>query len=202
MAQRPVFQFKITLQGTKPDIWRRIQISDLYTFWDLHVAIQDVMGWKDYHLHHFEVINPITDEKEYMGIATDDDFDILNTLPGWEYRVRDYISIKKNHKISYVYDYGDDWEHLIEFEGEFPKTKESRHYPICLGGKRACPPEDVGGIPGYEEYIIAIADRTHKDHKEFLQWRGKYDPEKFNPKKVKFDNPSKRWKKAFAQEVE
>lgn len=100
----------------------------------------------------------------------------------------------------YSYDYGDGWKHIVEFEGEHPKLKQSRHYPICIAGKRACPPEDVGGIPGYENYILAITDPTHEEHAGLLQWRGKYDPNKFNPKKVKFDNPRKRWDKAFAQD--
>src|SRR5436305_1600776 len=111
MAKRPVFQFKITLQEIHPQIWRRIQISDLYTFWDLHVAIQDAMGWWDYHLHDFKVINPMTGEKEHMGIPADDDFDILNTLPGWNFKVRDYIHA--NEKIIYSYDYGDGWKHIV-----------------------------------------------------------------------------------------
>lgn len=198
MAKRPVFQFKITLQEIHPPIWRRIQISDLSTFWDLHVAIQDAMGWWDYHLHDFKVINPVTGEKEHMGIPSDDDFDILNTLPGWDFKVRDYV--RANEKMIYSYDYGDGWKHMVEFEGEHPKLKQSRDYPICIAGKRACPPEDVGGIPGYENYILAITDPTHEEYAELLQWRGKYDPNKFNPKKVKFDNPRKRWDKAFAQD--
>jgi len=196
VAKRPVFQFKITLQGIHPPIWRRIQISDLCTFWDLHVAIQDAMGWWDYHLHDFKVINPITNKKGHMGIDADDDFDILNTLPGWDFKVRDYISA--NEKMIYSYDYGDGWKHMVEFEGEHSKLKQSRDYPICVDGERACPPEDVGGVPGYENFIIAINDPNHEEHDKFLQWvGGKYDPNKFSPKKVKFDNPRKRWFKAF-----
>ena len=103
---RPVFQFKITLQEIEPAIWRRIQISNYCTFWDLHVAIQNAMGWTDSHLHHFEVIDPDTGDKHCMGIPADeDDFDIHNTLPGWNYRVRDYVS--ENNTMLYLYDYSD-----------------------------------------------------------------------------------------------
>lgn len=198
MAKRPVLQFKIKLQQTHPLVWRRIQISDLCSFWDLHVAIQDAMGWLDYHLHHFEMNHSIQEGKHYMGIPDDDGFeDVLNTLPGWEYRVKDYLVINK--QFIYEYDYGDSWIHLIEFEGEFPK-QENTKYPICLDGERACPPEDVGGIPGYEHFLDIINQPRHPERKSLLTWvGGRYDPDEFNPKKVKFDNPAKRWKKAFEQ---
>jgi len=199
MATRPVLQFKITLQGIVPSIWRRIQISDLCSFWDLHVAIQDAMGWLDCHLHHFEMNHSIEKGKEHMGIPDDDGFDdVLKTLPGWDYRVKDYLIINK--QFIYEYDYGDGWIHLIEFEGEYPK-QDNIKYPVCLDGERACPPEDVGGIPGYEHLIEVINKPKHPERKEILEWvGGSYDPNHFDPKKVKFDNPTKRWKKAFEQE--
>lgn len=192
MAQRPVLQFKVILQQTDPLVWRRIQISDLCSFWDLHVAIQDGMGWEDCHLHHFEVINPQTNQKEYMGIPADaDDFDTLNTLPGWEFLVKDYLS--DNQRMLYVYDYGDDWSHVVEFEGIFPKTKPAKEYPICLDGEMACPPEDVGGGHGYQHFLEAINDPKHEEHHDYLQWVcGSFDSDKFDPTKVKFSNPKKR----------
>ena len=132
MPQHSVFQFKITLEGIEPAIWRRIQISDECTFWDLHVAIQDAMGWKDCHLHHFAVIDPATNKKQLMGIPNDEGFDDNNTLPGWDYQVKNYIAA--NNQMLYVYDYGDDWQHLIEFEGVHEK-KNTTKYPICLAGE-------------------------------------------------------------------
>ena len=100
----------------------------------------------------------------------------------------------------YLYDFGDSWEHLIEFEGEHEKTTEK--YPICLAGERACPPEDVGGIPGYENFLSIIKNPKDKKRKEFLEWvGGKYDPEKFDPKKIKFHNPKTRWKQVFTGDV-
>jgi hypothetical protein len=199
MKTRPVLQFKITLQDIHPVVWRRIQISDLCSFWDLHVAIQDVMGWLDCHLHHFEMNYSIEKGKHYMGIPDDEGFDdVFNTLPGWDYKVRDYLII--NEKFIYKYDYGDNWTHLIEYEGEHPKQAQVK-YPICLAGERACPPEDVGGTPGYERFIKIIAKPGHTERRALLEWvGGKYDPNKFDPKKVKFDNPSKRWRKAFERE--
>lgn len=199
MTTRPVFQFKITLQGIEPKIWRRIQISDLCSFWDLHVAIQDAMDWKDSHLHLFTMNYSVREGKHYLGIPDDDGIDMYKTLPGWEYKVRDYLVI--NERFLYEYDFGDSWEHIIEYEGEYPKQPQSK-YPLCIGGERACPPEDVGGTPGYERFIEAVTTAGHPEQKELLEWvGGKYDPNKFDPKKVKFDNPSKRWKYAFEDDV-
>lgn len=195
MKQRPVLQFKITLLGIEPIIWRRIQLSDLCTFWDLHVAIQDVMGWKDCHLHQFQMKHPASQEGEFFGIPDEDDFNINNTLAGWEYKVKDYLD--SNKAFLYEYDFGDGWEHQIEYEGEHDKQPKQK-YPSCLDGKRACPPEDVGGIPGYYNFVETIQDPESEDHESMLIWvGGHYNPDEFNPKKVKFDNPNKRWKYAF-----
>ena len=71
-----VYQFKISLKGIRPPIWRRIQVPETYTFWDLHVAIQDSMGWLDCHLHEFEIIDPSTGMKVEIGIPIEDDFDM------------------------------------------------------------------------------------------------------------------------------
>lgn len=200
MATRPVLQFKITLQGIEPAIWRRIQISDLCDFWGLHVAIQDAMGWFDCHLHHFEMNHSIEKGKQYMGIPDNEGFDeVFHTLPGWEYRVRDYLVI--NERFRYEYDYGDGWIHLVEYEGEQQK-QNNKKYPLCIAGERACPPEDVGGTRGYEDFIEGIENPDHPEHESMLEWiGGEYNPNKFDPKKVKFDNPTKRWKTAFERDV-
>lgn len=196
MSNKQVLQFKITLSYSTPPIWRRIQIADSCTFWDLHVAIQNVMGWQDSHLHQFSVVNPDTRHKESIGIPVDDGFNDINMLAGWELKVIDYIKSTENKKFTYLYDFGDNWNHLIEFEGE--SEKQQSKYPVCLDGARACPPDDIGGVPGYENFLEAINDTSHEEHEEYLEWvGGKFDPEKFDPKKVKFQNPKTRWKQVF-----
>jgi hypothetical protein len=196
MAKNSIFQFKITLREITLPIWRRIQISNQCTFWDLHVAIQDAMGWTDSHLHEFRVFNPATGKKEYIGIPDDEGEDVHPMLAGWDVKVEHYMRSEANHEIRYLYDFGDNWEHLIEFEGE--QEKQFDKYPVCLTGARACPPENVGGIPGYENFMAIIKNPRHKERKELLEWvGGQYDQEKFDPKKIKFDNPKIRWRKAF-----
>ena len=189
-----VYQFKIALRDTKPPIWRRIQIPETYSFWDLHVAIQDVMGWSDYHLHQFEIIDPTSETKVRIGIP-EGDFD-TEFLPGWKQKIADYFSMK-NRSADYAYDFGDYWEHKIELEKILPREK-GVNYPVCIKGKRACPPEDCGGIWGYEEFLEAIKDPKHEEHEEMLEWiGGAFDPEHFDVEEVSFDDPDKRRKNAF-----
>lgn len=190
-----IYQFKITLKGIEPSIWRRIHVPETYSFWDLHVAVQDAMGWQDGHLHDFAVLNPHTRKKERIGIP-DEDFE-LETLPGWELNISDYISIK-NSTATYVYDYGGNWEHVIKFKKILPRDNETK-YPRCIDGKRACPPEDCGGVYGYQEFLEAIMDPGHEEHEDMLSWAGEdFEPEVFDPHKVRFDDPKKRWNRAFS----
>jgi len=191
-----IFQFKITLKGIRPPIWRRIQVPETYTFWDLHVAIQDAMGWFDSHLHRFEILNHSTGMKEEIGIPDEEfEWDTV-TLPGWEQKIADYFSMN-NTKSEYVYDFGDNWEHIVKLEKILPR-QEGIAYPKCTDGKRACPPEDCGGLWGYEDLLKAITNPKHREHKEMLDWvGGSFDAEHFDIKEVVFENPAQRLKYAL-----
>lgn len=188
MAKRPVYQFKITLEETHPAIWRRIQISDLGTFWDLHVAIQDSMGWLNCHLHQFNM--PPLESKEPVQIALPNgEFDDLNLLTCYETKIREFFS-NDNRFCEYTYDFGDNWIHFIEFEGVYQK-EEGKTYPLCLGGENACPPEDVGGIPGYENFVKIMKDPDHEEHDSMLEWYGSiYNPEYFDVNNIVFNRPT------------
>jgi hypothetical protein len=189
-----VYQFKITLEESDPPIWRRIQVPETYTFWDLHVAIQDAMGWEDAHLHSFDIKKSGLKNKLRFGIPGDD-FDefLMKTLPGWTYKIADYFSMK-NRIAEYTYDFGDDWVHIIKLEKILPREMKAK-YPLCIEGKRTCPPEDIGGVYGYEEFLKIIRNPKHKEHKFMIEWiGGKFDPEQFDVDKIHFDNPDKRLK--------
>jgi hypothetical protein len=189
-----VYQFKVTLMGTKPPIWRRIQVPETYTFWDLHVAIQNAMGWTDSHLHEFEIKDPVDGEKIRIGIPDEDYGD--EVIPDWKRNISKFFS-EKNPRAYYIYDFGDSWEHLIQLEKVQIKEKNI-DYPRCIDGKSACPPEDCGGVWGYEEFIKAIQDPKHKEHEEMLEWiGGKFDPEHFDVKEVKFVDPDKHRRDAL-----
>jgi hypothetical protein len=187
---KQVYQFKIMLLDTTPVIWRRIQVPDSYTFWDLHVAIQDSMGWLDYHLHEFEVLDPSTRDPVSIGLPDADYEEILDCR---KQRLSDFFSVD-NRKAVYTYDFGDNWIHDVLLEEILPRDPSIK-YPTCIGGERACPPEDVGGVMGYDELVKAMKDKKHPDREDFLDWLGReYDPEEFDFRKVSFDDPDERLK--------
>ena len=189
-----VYQFKIILTGSKPSIWRRILVPSNYSFWDLHVAIQDSMGWLDYHLHIFEIKNPATNIKVEIGIPDEEDnvFGRI-VLPDYEERISKYF--KGNNKTAkYEYDFGDRWRHTIKFEKILPASIGEK-YPKCIDGKMACPPEDCSGIGGYYNLLSILNDPKNEDYSETIEWLGgEFDPEKFEPKQVSFDDPKERFK--------
>ncbi|MDT8391888.1 MAG: plasmid pRiA4b ORF-3 family protein [Lentisphaeria bacterium] len=203
-----VYQFKITLQEIEPPIWRRIQVPASYSFWDLHVANQDAMGWLDYHLHAFRFRPKHKQKPIEIGIPCDDGFDEYEVIPGWDVPITRYLD-EPGQAIEYEYDFGDSWHHEILFEGILLKEKGEK-YPKCLAGERACPPEDCGSVHGYHEVIEILQDSDNPDNEEYAEtvaWLkahpGKYhpyDPDVFDPDKVHFDNPKKRWNHAFAED--
>jgi len=141
-----VHQFLIVLAETDPLVWRRIQIPEFCSFWDLHVAIQDAMGWLDYHLHEFRVV---LDSKSgrigRFGIPFDDMLDQPSVQPDWKVKVSDVLNTG-DLPILYVYDFGDDWRHMVVYEGSAQLDRRVK-YPRCVAGASKCPPEDCGGVP-------------------------------------------------------
>lgn len=194
---KQVFQFKIELEGISPTIWRRIQVLPLSNFWDLHVAIQDVMGWTDHHLHHFEIRKKGKREADHLGIPDFDRIvDLKEVYPDWEIPIYQYFA-ELGMEAWYRYDYGDDWVHRVKLEGFIYREKGVK-YPVCIQGERACPPEDSGGVDGYQNLLRILADPKNEEYESTKTWVGKkWEPETFHPDQVVFDNPYKRWVSAF-----
>ena len=192
-----VFQFKIALLDINPSLWRRIVVPETCSFWDLHVAIQDSMGWMDCHLHEFEMNNPKTGKKDHIGIPPEDYFeDDPEVFPGWKKKIAAYFTLD-NASATYRYDFGDNWRHEVVLEKIEPRAT-GVSYPVCIGGERSCPPEDCGGTHGYRELLEIIMDPAHERYGEMTTWAGAtFDPECFDPKKVRFDDPAKRLKRAM-----
>ncbi|MEW5980223.1 MAG: plasmid pRiA4b ORF-3 family protein [Acidobacteriota bacterium] len=187
-----VYQFHITLLDIRPAIWRRIEVPESYSFWDLHVAIQDAMGWLDCHLHEFEIIDPKGKRPVRIGLPDEDFPGVRDVLAGWTVPIARYFRLQ-NPLAFYRYDFGDGWEHEIRLEEVQPRQPR-RKYPRCLEGARACPPEDVGGVGGYRRFLKAIKDPRHPEHRELLGWAGgSFDPDRFNPARVRFDDPNIRF---------
>ena len=196
-----VHQFLITLSHVDPLVWRRIQVPQSYTFWDLHVAIQDAMGWEDRHLHEFRLFDDQTSKVVSIGLPTDMMSPDRPVAPGWtiplsrHFESREWLGLP----ILYAYDFGDGWEHALIHEG-MQTAKRSMKYPRCVSGARHCPPEDCGGPHGYAELLKIIASPKHPQHKSMVEWiGGAFDPDSFDPKRVAFASPKERWTKAFRQ---
>lgn len=190
-----VCQCLVVLPNTDPLVWRRLQVPEAYSFWDLHVAIQDAMGWKDYHLHEFVLVDSKTRRPLRIGIPDDEMPDERPCLAGWKVPMARFLTYGTD-PVRYRYDFGDGWEHTLEFEELLPADGGS--YPRCVGGAGACPPEDVGGTHGYAEFLRTIRNRRHPEHRAMLQWvGGTFDPCRFEPAAIEFDNPRERWKIAF-----
>lgn len=196
-----VHQFLIVLSGTDPLVWRRIRVPQKYSFWDLHVAIQDAMGWLDYHLHEFRLLDVDEQAVVSIGIPGDDEPEDRPVVPGWEVPLSKFFERREWHSppAVYAYDFGDDWEHVLIHEG-MESAEAGRSYPRCVSGSRRCPPEDCGGVSGFAEFLKAIADPKHPEHNSMVQWSGgDYDPDGFTPEAVTFDDPKQRWKRAFEE---
>ena len=191
-----MLQYLVVLAGTDPLVWRRIRVPATYAFWDLHVAIQDAMGWLDYHLHEFRVVDPRPGTTMLIGLPDPDGFDDRSVTPDWTEFPLDYAS-GSPPPIQYAYDFGDDWQHALIFEG-FEQADGRRKKPQCVAGGGACPPEDCGGSHGYAEFLAAIADPEHPEHEAMLEWvGGPFDPSTFDAGNVRFDDPKKRFAIAF-----
>ncbi|MCE8422412.1 MAG: plasmid pRiA4b ORF-3 family protein [Candidatus Methanoperedens sp.] len=164
-----VYQMKVTLEGISPPIWRKIQVTSDTTLDRFHRILQIIMGWNDYHLHEF-IIGGI-----HFGVPDEDGLmDVKN-----EENMGLSFSIEKT-KFTYIYDFGDDWNHKILVEKILPLDPNTK-YPRCIKGKRASPPEDCGGIGGYYEFIEAIQDPDNPEHDEMLEWVDEdFDPEAFD----------------------
>ena len=202
---KQVYQFKISLDYAPVKIWRRILIPDNYTFWDFHVAIQSAMGWLDEHLHLFSLKNPITQKSSMIELQTEDDDEppfLSGKMEKFQERTQFVANwfTPLNKKGKYTYDFGDNWDHTLTLEKILPKERGKR-YPVCIAGKGLCPPENCGGIGGYELLLEAISDPKHEEHENFWKWlegmgtdpKIYLKPEEFNPEEVKFEDPEERW---------
>jgi hypothetical protein len=171
-AKKSIYQLKVTLKGSRPPIWRRVLVPGDIRLSDLHDVLQVVMGWHDYHLHVF------TAGGESYG-ALDPDYGLEDTID--ERRVPlSRIAKTPGSRILYEYDFGDSWYHELLVEKILPPDPGVQ-YPICVTGRRACPPEDIGGIWRYGQFLAAIADPENPDHEELLEWiGGNFDPGAFD----------------------
>lgn len=191
-----MLQYLVVLAGTDPLVWRRVRVPATYSFWDLHVAIQDAMGWHDRHLHQFQVLDPRSGTTMRLGIPDSDGVPGTSPVAGWTVFPLDFTR-GDTPPIHYTYDFGDDWRHAVIFEG-FEQAGHGGDAPECIAGEGACPPEDCGGAHGYVDLLLALADPDHPEHADLMEWTGgPLDPSVFAVTDVRFDDPKERWRIAF-----
>ena len=170
-----VFRFKVTLTDSQPLIWRRFEMTD-GPLGQLHDNLQLAMGWTNSHLHEFQIANQRFTDPGFLDAAFDD------------FGAQDYSEITVSQlvgefgpklKFSYLYDFGDGWDHKVVLES-IGTLDPCLTYPVCVDGKMACPPEDVGGVWGYQEFLIAMNDPDHEMHEQYIEWNEGFDPNKFD----------------------
>jgi hypothetical protein len=170
-----IHQLKVTLTQIRPPVWRRLQVASSINLRRLHDVLQATMGWTQSHLYEFEIGGSTFGEP-----SPEIDFPVRSAKATPLRRV----APDAGTTFSYLYDFGDSWQHQVVVEQVLP-PEPGVSYPRCLTGRRACPPEDVGGVWGYQEFLEAIRDPTHEEHEAMLEWvGGAFDPEAFDLRRV------------------
>lgn len=170
-ALRSIYQLKITLEHIEPAIWRRVLVLSSTELRVLHEIVQGAMGWTNCHLHQF------LHGKSRYG-QPDPEFPD-DTIDEQGIRIASLLKAP-GERLLYEYDFGDGWTHAIVLEEVLPFTPGTL-VPLCVGGERSCPPENVGGPPGYEHFLGAYHDPEHPEHEDIRQWaRRRFNPEKFD----------------------
>lgn len=178
-----IARVRITLDDIEPAIWRRVDLPISNSLKTLHLAIQAAMRFENYHLFRFDV-----GEASY-GIPLDDDWMAPPTPDAGNIRTAKPVE-RGITAFTYTYDFGDDWRHSIEIEGVFP-ADPATDYPRFVDGERRAPPEDVGGLPGFEAFLDAMASSRHPSRKSMLEWYGRH----FDPADISTDEISSRMAK-------
>jgi hypothetical protein len=163
---------KVTLVGSRPPIWRRVQVEGGVRLDRLHHTLQVVMGWSNSHMHGFRVRQRPQRGSRLRWLPVEGPDEKTTSLSDLLRRPRDWCV--------YDYDFGDGWEHQLLLEGALARVPSER-YPVVLAGRGACPPEDVGGLPGYYHFLAVMDDPKHPEHEDMLEWVGrKFDPSAFD----------------------
>lgn len=172
-----ILQLRVTLRDVEPPVYRVIQVQASSTFHGLHLALQHAFGWKNYHLYEFQV------GRQRVAAPDPDRSERPAPLDPRKTRLAELL-LPRTRRIAYVYDFGDEWIHDIDVEKRLPRDPAAR-YPVCIGGARACPPEDSGGPHGYDDFLVAWGDPKHEDHEDMRRWADpRFDPERFDLKAV------------------
>lgn len=183
---KAIAELRVSLQDSKPRIYRRIAVPHEITLHDLHLVIQAAMGWENNHAYLFKI-----DQTTYMAPKDPDVENCRDSRRAKLSSLPEEISF-----FDYLYDLGDGWEHEIEILS-VRKRKAGDRAPFVLSGKNACPPEDCGGISGYENILELLDDEDSSDRRELIKWQGTdwWDYSKFSLKTANDRVESRRLRK-------
>ncbi len=178
----PTYQLKVTLEGARPPIWRRILVPGDLNLSQLHKVIQLCMGWTDSHLHQFLI------DRTMYSLPDEDDL-LLPKKPKNEAKFTlQALDAKTRGGFQYIYDFGDDWLHRITVE-KVHEPGQGKPFPVLVAGRRACPPEDIGGIHGYHHLLEILADPDSAEYREHRDWLGEdFDPDRFGKEEISLIN--------------
>lgn len=169
-------QIRVALADIEPAIWRRLVVPQRWRLDQLHLGIQAAFNWWNYHLHAFHIGGLRYGDVEIEEPGFDDDPRLFDER---EVRLRDF-SLGQDMRFEYLYDFGDHWLHVVEFEKLLALDAELKH-AACIDGARSRPPEDVGGVSGYERFLEIMADPLDPEHADIKRWcGGHFDPEWFD----------------------
>jgi hypothetical protein len=174
----PIYQLEIVLDYSKPRIWRRIQVPGSANLGWLHAVIQVAMGWTNSHLHQFEV-----GEHTYSAPAfgLDDEFMDGPKVRDEKRAILATVAPHEGDVLAYDYDFGDSWQHRVTVEKILPPDPAMAKTARCVDGARACPPEDCGGLPGYENLLVVLKNPKHREYESMLDWLGgRFDADAFD----------------------
>ncbi len=183
-----IARLNITLEGIEPVVSRSLEVPVDIRLDRLHLTVQAAMGWENYHLYEF-----ITGDMRWS--LPDPDFD-TDALPVAKARLADVMNAAGTSPIRYAYDFGDNWVHLIEAR-VIGDPVPGNLYPRLVDVTGRCPPEDVGGLPGYEDFLAAISDPSHPEHNDLIQWAGgPFDPHvpDADERRLEILKLAKKWK--------
>jgi hypothetical protein len=182
-----MYQLRITLQGSDPEIWRRVLVPPDITLGRLSRVIQIAMGWENCHCHDFE----IGQERYTLPFDQGPGFWLASLTGG----PKDERTVQLNHLVPkvattfhYEYDFGDAWQHQVQFEQTVPSPLTDKT-PTCTGGQRACPPDDCGGVDAYYRLLKVLKrPRRNRERRELIEWLGEeLDPSCFDMNLVNED---------------
>lgn len=163
MNLETIARLHVSLDHMDPGIWRRVDVPVASSLKLLHETIQAAMGWENCHLWHFEAGGGRYGLSDSMW-PEDGLVDARKAKLG-------SLIDRGVRQLTYTYDMGDDWRHTITVEAVLSGGEGAR-YPLLVDGERRCPPEDVGGLPGFELFLEAMADTAHQEHRRLRKWHG------------------------------